>query len=82
VSRIAKALIAAAVVMVGGNLLRIGVIAIAVRLGGLGTGYQLGHLILGSIISIIGIAIALTLLTVILVRRGRKGRRGTRRVAR
>jgi exosortase/archaeosortase family protein len=76
VSRIAKALIAASVVLVAGNLLRIGIIAIAVRLGGLGAGYQLGHLILGSIVSIIGIAISLTLLTVILVRRGRGGRRG------
>ncbi len=82
VSRIARALIVAAVVLVGGNLLRIGVIAVAVRLGGLGAGYQLGHLILGSIVSIVGIAIALTLLTVILVRRGRSGRRGSRRAAR
>ncbi len=82
VTRIAKALIVAGVVMVAGNLLRIGIIAVAVRLGGLGAGYQLGHLILGSIVSIIGIAVALTLLTVILVSRGRKGRRGTRRVAR
>jgi hypothetical protein len=70
------------VVMVAGNLLRIGVIAIAVRLGGLGEGYQLGHLILGSIVSIIGIGIALSLLTIILVRRGRSGRRGVRRAAR
>ena len=38
------------------------------RFGGLGTGYQLGHLVLGSIISIICIGIGLTLLTVILVR--------------
>ena len=82
VSRISKALIVASVVLVSGNLLRIGVIAIAVRLGGLGAGYQLGHLILGSIVSIVGIAIALTLLTVILVRRGRSGRRGSRRAAR
>ena len=82
VSRIARALIVAAVVLVGGNLLRIGIIAVAVRLGGLGAGYQLGHLILGSIVSIVGIAIALTLLTVILVRRGRSGRRGSRRAAR
>ena len=94
VSRISKALIVASVVLVSGNLLRIGVIAIAVRLGGLGAGYQLGHLILGSIVSIIGIAVALILLTVILVRRGRGpgqagglgrgpgGHRGTRKAAR
>jgi exosortase/archaeosortase family protein len=73
VSRIARALTVAAAVLVAGNLLRIGVIAISVRLGGLGMGYQVGHLILGSIVSIVGIAISLTLLTVILVRgRGRR----------
>ena len=51
--------------LVTGNLLRIGVIAIAVRLGGLGTGYQIGHLILGSLVSIVCIAISLALLTAI-----------------
>ncbi len=81
VSRVIRALMVAAAVMVAGNLLRIGVIAIAVRFGGLGAGYQLGHLILGSIISIIAIAIGLTLLTVILVRQrpSRKRGRGVRR---
>jgi exosortase/archaeosortase family protein len=69
VNRVIRGLIVAATVMVGGNLLRIGVIAIAVRYGGLGAGYQLGHLILGSIVSIVCIGIGLTLLTVILVRR-------------
>jgi exosortase/archaeosortase family protein len=86
VSRVIRALMVAAAVMVAGNLLRIGVIAIAVRFGGLGAGYQLGHLILGSIISIICIAIGLTLLTVILVRqrparRSGRGGRGTRRAS-
>lgn len=69
VNRVIRGLIVAATVMVGGNLLRIGIIAIAVRYGGLGAGYQLGHLILGSIVSIVCIGIGLTLLTVILVRR-------------
>jgi exosortase/archaeosortase family protein len=82
VSRVVRALMVAAAVMVGGNLLRIGVIAIAVRYGGLGAGYQLGHLILGSIISIVCIAIALTLLTVILVRRRPDQAGGTRGVSR
>lgn len=76
VSRVTKALAAAAAVLIGGNLLRIGVIAAAVRVGGTGTGYQVGHLILGSIVSIICIAISLALLTVILVSRD-GGRRGT-----
>jgi exosortase/archaeosortase family protein len=69
VNRVIRGLIVAGAVMVAGNLLRIGVIAIAVRYGGLGAGYQLGHLILGSIVSIVCIGIGLTLLTVILVRR-------------
>jgi exosortase/archaeosortase family protein len=67
VSRVTKALAVAATVLVGGNLLRIGVIAVAIRVAGVGTGYQIGHLILGSIVSIICIAISLALLTVIVV---------------
>ena len=66
VSRVAKALTAAAVVLVAGNLLRIGVIALAIRLGGVGTGYQFGHLVLGSIVSIVCIGISLVLLTAII----------------
>ena len=65
VGRVAKALSVSAVVLVTGNLLRIGVIAMAVRLGGLGTGYQIGHLILGSLVSIVCIGISLVLLTAI-----------------
>src|SRR6202020_3584937 len=41
VSRVIRGLIVAGAVMVAGNLLRIGVIAVAVRYGGLGAGYQL-----------------------------------------
>jgi exosortase/archaeosortase family protein len=65
VGRVAKALAVAGVVLVGGNLLRIGVIAMAIKVAGVGTGYQIGHLVLGSIVSIICIAISLALLTVI-----------------
>jgi hypothetical protein len=36
-------------------------------MGGIGTGYQMGHLVLGSLVSIVCIAISLTLLTVIIV---------------
>jgi len=70
VRRVAKALTVAAAVMVAGNLLRIGVIALAIRVGGIGTGYQVGHLVLGSLISIVCIAVSLALLTVILTARG------------
>lgn len=69
VSRVATALAVAALVLVVGNLLRIGVIAVAVRLAGVSTGYQIGHLILGSIVSIIGIALALILLVAIVTSR-------------
>jgi exosortase/archaeosortase family protein len=69
VPRVAKALAAAAAVMVAGNVLRIGVIAMAIHVGGIGTGYQVGHLVLGSLISIVCIALGLALLTLILITR-------------
>jgi exosortase/archaeosortase family protein len=69
VDRVMKALAVAAVILVAGNLTRIGVIALAIRVAGIGTGYQVGHLVLGSLISIICIAVSLTLLTVIITAR-------------
>jgi exosortase/archaeosortase family protein len=69
VRRVAKALAVAAAVMVAGNLLRIGVIAMAIHMGGIGTGYQVGHLVLGSLISVVCIALGLALLTLILITR-------------
>jgi exosortase/archaeosortase family protein len=69
VDRVMKALAVAAVILVAGNLTRIGVIALAIRVAGIGTGYQVGHLVLGSLISIICIAVSLALLTVIITAR-------------
>jgi exosortase/archaeosortase family protein len=69
VRRVTKALAVAAAVMAAGNVLRIGVIAMAIRMDGIGTGYQLGHLVLGSLISIVCIALGLALLTLILITR-------------
>ena len=66
VHRVIKALIVAALILVLGNLTRIGVIAMAIRLAGIGTGYQVGHLVLGSLISIVCIAVSLALLTLII----------------
>ncbi len=66
VDRVMKALTAAALVLVAGNLIRIGVIVLAIRMAGIGTGYQVGHLVLGSLVSIICIAVSLILLTVII----------------
>ena len=69
VDRVMKALMVAALILVAGNLTRIGVIALAIRMAGIGTGYQVGHLVLGSLISIICIAVSLTVLTVIITAR-------------
>jgi exosortase/archaeosortase family protein len=69
VRRVVRALAAAGALLVAGNLLRIGVIAAATRVGGVGTGYQIGHLVLGSFLSIIFIAASLVTLTVIVVSR-------------
>ena len=60
--RVAGGLGGAAVLLVGGNMARIGVIAVAVRIAGLGLGYQVGHLIIGSLVSIICIAVSLVFL--------------------
>jgi exosortase/archaeosortase family protein len=66
VRRAAKAIAAAAAVMVVGNLIRIGVIALVIRVDGIGAGYQVGQLVLGSLISVVCIALSLALLMVIL----------------
>jgi exosortase/archaeosortase family protein len=70
IARVAKALGIAAVILVGGNLLRIGVIALTIRVSGMATGYPIGHLIIGSIISIVCIATSLALLTAIVSSQG------------
>ena len=67
VDRVMKALTVAALILVAGNLIRIGVIVLAIRMAGIGTGYQVGHLVLGSLVSIVCIGMSLTLLTVIIV---------------
>jgi exosortase/archaeosortase len=66
VRRAAKALAAASAVMVAGILIRIGVIALVIRVDGIGTGYQIGQLVLGSLVSVVCIALSLALLTLIL----------------
>jgi exosortase/archaeosortase family protein len=70
VLRVTKALAVAAAVMVTGNLLRIGVIALSIRMGGISTGYRIGHLVVGSVISIVGIVVGLGLLAIIVTRNG------------
>ena len=66
VRRAAKALAAASAVMVAGNLIRIGAIALVIRMDGIGAGYQVGQLLLGALASVVCIALSLALLTIIL----------------
>jgi len=66
--------------LVGGNMARIGIIAVAVRIAGLGPGYQVGHLIVGSIVSIVCIAAALIFLAWTITAPGQ--RRGRARLSR
>jgi exosortase/archaeosortase len=68
--RVCAGLAVAAALLVTGNLARIGLIALMIRLYGIGTGYQLGHLILGSLLSVVCIATSLTVLTLIITGRG------------
>jgi hypothetical protein len=68
--RVCAGLAVAAALLVTGNLARIGLIAVMIRLCGIGIGYQLGHLILGSLLSVVCIASSLTVLTLIITGRG------------
>jgi exosortase/archaeosortase family protein len=68
--RVCAGLAVAAALLVAGNLARIGLIAVMIRLYGIGTGYQLGHLVLGSLLSVVCIAASLTVLTLIITGRG------------
>jgi hypothetical protein len=66
VRRAAKALAAASLVMVAGDLLRIGAIAMTIRMDGIETGYEVSNLMLGSVVSIVCIALSLALLALML----------------
>jgi exosortase/archaeosortase len=68
--RVCAGLVVAAALLVTGNLARIGLIAVMIRVYGIGTGYQLGHLVLGSLLSVVCIASSLTVLTLIITGRG------------
>ncbi len=69
ISRVLTGLGCAAAILVTGNLVRVGVIALAVRADGIGAGYQLGHLVLGSIVSIVCIAVSLLILMLVVTTR-------------
>ena len=80
--RVCLGLTAAAALLVTGNMARIGLIAGMVHLYGIGTGYQLGHLVLGSLVSIAGIAASMAALTLIVAGRGRGWARRSVRIGR
>jgi exosortase/archaeosortase family protein len=67
--QVLSALAIATGVLIVGNLLRIGAIAVAMRIAGPDTGYQIGHLVIGSAISVIFISISLILITIIITGR-------------
>lgn len=67
--QVLSALAIATGVLITGNLLRVGAIAVTMRIAGPGTGYQIGHLVIGSAISVIFISISLILITVIITGR-------------
>jgi hypothetical protein len=66
VRRAARALAVASLVMVFGDLVRIGSIAMTIRMDGIDTGYQISNLMLGPVVSIICIALSLALLALML----------------
>jgi exosortase/archaeosortase family protein len=70
--RVWAGLAVAAAVLVTGNMARIGLIAEMIHLYGIGNGYQLGHLVFGSLLSIVCIATSMVALTLIVT--GRAGR--------
>jgi exosortase/archaeosortase family protein len=70
--RVWAGLAVAAALLVAGNMARIGLIAGMIHLYGMGAGYQLGHLVLGSLLSIVCIATSMVALTLIVT--GRAGR--------
>jgi hypothetical protein len=66
VRRAAKALAVASLVMVAGDLVRIGSIAMTIRMDGIETGYQVSNLMLGPVVSIVCVALSLALLALML----------------
>jgi hypothetical protein len=73
--RVATGLSGAAAMLVAGNMARIAIIAAAIRIAGLGPGYQVGHLIVGSVVSIVCIAASLAFLVWTIAAPRRRGGR-------
>jgi exosortase/archaeosortase family protein len=69
VRRVCAGLLVAAAVLVTGNMARIALIAEMIHLYGTGNGYQLGHLVFGSLLSVACIALSMVALTLIVTGR-------------
>ena len=79
VRRAAKALAVASLVMVAGDLVRIGSIAMTIRMDGIDTGYRISNLMLGPVVSIVCIALSLVLLALMLRSPDTRGSQSRRR---
>jgi exosortase/archaeosortase family protein len=67
VGRVLAAISVTAVILVAGNQLRIGLIAYLISLMGFRTGYEWGHLVFGSLVSIVFIGFSLILFVMIVM---------------
>jgi exosortase/archaeosortase family protein len=70
VRRVGTALVEVSIVMITANLLRIAIIALVVRMHGVAAGYRASNLVLGSLVSVVCIALGLALLMFMLRPRG------------
>jgi hypothetical protein len=66
IRRVGTALVAVSMVIITANLLRLGIIALVVRMYGVAAGYRAMNLLFGSVISVACIALSLALLTFVL----------------
>jgi hypothetical protein len=74
VRRAAKALAVASLVMVGADLVRIGSIAMTIRMDGIEAGYRVSNVMLGPLVSVVCIALSLVLLALMLRSPGSQAR--------
>ncbi len=66
VRRVGTALVAVSAVMITADLLRIGIIAVVIRMHGVAAGYRASNLVLGSVVSVACIALSLALVMIML----------------
>jgi len=76
VRRIVAALLAGVLVVAAGNVVRVATIAGLVQRWGIRRGYDWGHLVIGSVLSVLFVAASLAALALVLLRDGRAARAG------